>query len=355
LNTFKIRATGKEINLTDKQLEKLYFNWSVDKVKDFLFCPFYFYLKRIIRLPWKRGVNINPQPLFVFEKVLKEVLARFFAPRMKNGFKSPETMANLFSALWINLARGENFAGLDMDWPWERINFENEGQLEILRQRGMYFCRNFWRQNIHYFRDLSMNRPLVKECFSNYLFVQRKKFQLSAVIDRIENPTGSGVYLIDYQTGLIKRDSYFKENDFSFMAYQWLYSKAFKQRNESAKFPLKGMGIYSLEKINHCQRGSVTDWDKISLKPTGSNLLVLKNSLAEIKRQLEFYLNQGDFPINPGLVCRMCPFGEQCQRYCEKNSSLSEQERIMNKKNIAFQSFSSGQFSNPDQLSLKLD
>lgn len=324
--TFKSKATGKEIRIESKSLYRLYYNWSVSKLRDFLMCPFYFYLNRIIRLHKKSNVDIRPKPPFIFGKIIHEILYRFFSDKMVNGFKSPESLEHIFSGVWFAFSKGESFAGMTPDWPWKAIDFKSENQFWAMRQQGMEICRNFWYKNIHYFKDKDIIRPLVEKGFSDDNFGPNGEFWLYGIIDRIEFlKTNQGLrsYLIDYKSGFTNYTSAYLEKDFQFTFYQWLYSLSWKFGNEYACAPLKGMAIYPLKYIDNHEPLSISELKQVPLRNV-NKLSELENIIVDTKNRLENYLNQGDFPINPGNHCQnLCPFEKQCSYYLSKYQNIN--------------------------------
>lgn len=325
MKVYRIRATGKEISLTEEELNRLYFNWNIDKLENFLACPLSFYFYRVVSLHKNEKVDIRPKPQFVFDLIIQEILYRFFEERMKNGFKEPKSLENLFLGMWNSLTQGKNFAGLKPTWKWKKVDFENKYQFWSMKELGIKLCRDFWHKNIHYFKDDSFQRPLVRVPFVREFSEKNENYRIYEKIDRIDffRKINNEAYLINYQIGHDVCSYYLSKKDHCFSIYQWLYYSAYQLNMKQAPIPLKGMAIYPLTVVNDHNKLSFSELISVSLKNT-KDISNFKQLIVEVKEKLEECLENGDFPAYSGSHCKNCPFKKQCLIYLDKRQSIND-------------------------------
>lgn len=325
---FKIRATGKEIFLDDRALSKLYYRWSTSKLRDFIMCPLYFYFYWVIGLQREKHFAIMPKPRTVYGTVIHKVLYRFFSKKIKNGYSSPDALANLFSGLWHAFAKGEEFAGFSPDWSWPEIDFDHPNQFWVLKEQGREICKTFWRQNICYFQDQQYIRPEVEISLNDPNFGPKGRFHLTGKIDRLEFKT-DGACIIDYKTGNSYHysEEYLKK-DIQFTIYQWLYSLTL--RNGIRKIPLIGMKLYFL-KEGEDRPLNIERLKNVPLR-SANEVSAIEKLIVDTQKRLEAYLSGGDFPASPGNHCYyLCPFEAECSVYLRKYR-LNRRFEILNNK-----------------------
>ena len=335
--SFKIKATGKEIVLSSSEIRRLLREWSVSKLRDFVDCPLHFYFKRIVKVHKNPKMDIRPKPLLILGTVLHTVMHRFFSKKMVNGFKSPKSVSGTFIEMWNGFIKGEDIFGVKREWDWKGIAFKNKKERDIFMGKGILACRNFWHKNIHYFKQKEKYiRPLPEVYFADDYFGPDNQYKLIGKMDRIElikRDNGDiDAYIIDYKSGSgYGLTSEYLEKDWQFMIYQWLYILHYRMGNiQKSPAPLKGMYIYPLSAIQGEGPLDLNELKRVPLS-NANKLSRLEKVIVDAESRLKMYLEYGDFPAHPNaFYCgNICPFEKQCNIYLGKHKQVNARYKKM--------------------------
>lgn len=319
--------------LSQKRIKWLLYDWSPYKLDKFV-CGLQFYFRYID--PRKLHLERPAAGILVTGSAVHLALELFFSPRMKRGYKSPESFFSVFKSIWHAAINGETWR--DRQWSWSKAYFKSEQEKWSLYHFARLILYNFYWKNISYFWDSSLIRPQVEKELIDPYFGPQGNYTLRRKVDRFQIwPNENGklcVYFIDYKLGTGQRQEMLRGRDWAHIIETWIYMTL----EQSFEYPylLGGSCIYPLGdysnpnlfigdleilgvkvKIDDIQSLTKSELKTLEM-PSDAQFNALKDVIVNAKEKLESALCDEKFVPQPGDHCEICQFRPDCKEILEK-------------------------------------